>query len=245
MKKIALTILAGVVALTIVGCAANTATTTESGTSEPLVISGAVTEPAETAGPAEKEETTEVTVAPAESAMANADTENAPSGSAGGNQPAQTPASTPDKPTTPPASSTPPQTPAKPAPPTPTPTPTESPKPETPPPATPEPTDPPKPKTAHDAPYDTATIIADAKAYGESIGMTWSDPLTVDNCSWEAPSQTSSVMSGERLKTAIESGIRRVMKLQKDNEYQPGEFHFKLLLVPQGNGEYTIYWLMG
>ena len=80
------------------------------------------------------------------------------------------------------------------------------------------------PKTAYDAPYDTAVIIADARAYGESIGMTWSPTLTPDNCSWEAPGATSATLSGERLKTAIESGIRRVKKLQQDNEYQPGSF---------------------
>jgi hypothetical protein len=90
-----------------------------------------------------------------------------------------------------------------------------------------------------------AAIIADAQAYGASIGMTWSAPLTKDNCSREAPIQTSSVLQGERLKTAIESGIRRVKKLQADNEYQPGEFHFQLYLEPIGNGEYSLYFLMG
>jgi hypothetical protein len=108
-----------------------------------------------------------------------------------------------------------------------------------------EPAKPTKPKTAYDAPYDTDKIIKDAKAYGESIGMTWSPSLTLDNCSWEAPGQTSGTLSGERLKTAIETCIRRVMKLQKDNEYQPGEFHFKLYLEPAGGGEYSFYLLMG
>jgi hypothetical protein len=122
---------------------------------------------------------------------------------------------------------------------------TEPPKTDPPTTPTPQPTEPPKPKTAYDAPYNTATIIADAKAYGESIGMTWSAPLTKDNCSWEAPIQTSSVLSGERLKAAIESGIRRVKKLQADNEYQPGEFHFQLYLEPFVNGEYSLYFLMG
>ncbi|GHT83996.1 hypothetical protein FACS18947_0760 [Bacteroidia bacterium] len=122
---------------------------------------------------------------------------------------------------------------------------TEPPKTDPPATPTPQPTEPPKPKTAYDAPYDTAQIIAEAKAYGESIGMTWSAPLTKDNCSWEAPIQTSSVLSGERLKAAIESGIRRVKKLQADNEYQPGEFHFQLYLEPFGNGEYSLYFLMG
>jgi hypothetical protein len=75
--------------------------------------------------------------------------------------------------------------------------------------------------------------------------MTWSAPLTKDNCSWEAPIQTSSVLQGERLKAAIQSGIRRVKKLQTDNEYQPGEFHFQLYLEPVGNGEYSLYFLMG
>lgn len=105
--------------------------------------------------------------------------------------------------------------------------------------------DPPKPKSAYDTPYDTAQIAADAKAYGESIGMTWDGALTKGNCSWEAPIQTSSVLSGERLKTAIQSGINRVKKLQQDNEYQPGEFHFRLYLESAGNGEYSLYFLMG
>jgi hypothetical protein len=122
-----------------------------------------------------------------------------------------------------------------------TPKPTEKPKPTEPPKSDP----PPKPKTAYEKPYDTGTIIADAKTYGESIGMAWSAPLTKDNCAWEAPIQTSSVLQGERLKTAIESGIRRVKKLQQDNEYQPGEFHFKLYLESIGNGEYSLYFLMG
>jgi hypothetical protein len=133
-------------------------------------------------------------------------------------------------------SSTPP--PAQPQPPEAPPQPAE-------PPATPQPTEPPKPKTAYDAPYDTAQISADAKAYGESIGMTWSEPLTKDNCSWEAPGATSSTLSGERLKEAIQNRIRRIKKLQEDNEYQPGEFHFKVYFESAGGGEYTIYFLMG
>lgn len=146
--------------------------------------------------------------------------------------PTNSPAATP-QPTNPPAVSTP------------QPVQTESPSPTAPPAATPQPTEPPKPKTAYDTPYDTAQIIEDARAYGESIGMIWSVSLTQDNCSWEAPIQTSSVLSGERLKETIESGIRRVKRLQEDNEYQPGEFHFKLYLESLGNGEYSLYFLMG
>jgi hypothetical protein len=241
MKKIALLILAGTVALTIAGCTANTAVTTESGTSEPSVTSGAVIESAGTTESAEKEETAEVTTAAvvsdaeATDTVANESTDNS--------NPAQSAASNPQRPT-PPASNTP-------LPQIETPPPTESPKPTIPPattPPTPEPTptptEPPKPKTAYDAPYDTATIIADAKSYGESIGMTWSEPLTVDNCSWEAPGTTSATLSGERLKTAIEGRIARIKKLQTDNGYQLGEFHFKVLLIPNGS-EYTIYFLMG
>jgi hypothetical protein len=47
------------------------------------------------------------------------------------------------------------------------------------------------------------------------------------------------------LKTAIEGRIARIKKLQQDNGYQPGEFHFKVVFTPQGNGEYTIHFLMG
>jgi hypothetical protein len=75
--------------------------------------------------------------------------------------------------------------------------------------------------------------------------MTWSASLTPDNCSWEAPGATSATLSGERLKAAIESSIRRIKKLQEDNEYQPGEFHSKVVFEPKGSGEYTIYFLMG
>ena len=74
--------------------------------------------------------------------------------------------------------------------------------------------------------------------------MTWSDGLNKDNCSWEAPIQTSTVLCGSRLREAIESGIRRVMKLQQDNGYQAGEFHFKLYLEASGS-EYSLYFLMG
>jgi hypothetical protein len=112
------------------------------------------------------------------------------------------------------------------------------------PPATPTP-EPTKPKTAYDAPYDTAAIIADAKAYGESIGMTWSGALNTGNCSWEAPGATSSTLSGERLREAVQSSIRRIKKLQSDNGYQPGEFHFKVVFEAAGSGEYAIYFLMG
>ena len=84
----------------------------------------------------------------------------------------------------------------------------------------------------------------DAQIYGASLGMTWSDGLNKDNCSWEAPITTSSVLCGERLKTAIESGIRRVQRLQQDNGYQPGEFHFKLYLETSGS-EYSLNFLIG
>jgi hypothetical protein len=88
-------------------------------------------------------------------------------------------------------------------------------------------------------------MSADAKAYGESIGMIWGASLDKDNCSWEAPIHTSSVLSGERLKTAIESGIRRVKKIQQGNEYQPGEFYFKVFFEKMEENRYTIYFLIG
>ena len=130
---------------------------------------------------------------------------------------------------------------------TPAPQPEQPPAPATaPPPApVPAPVPPPAaPKTAYDAPYDTGTISADAAAYGNALGMTWSDGLDTGNCSWEAPISTSAVLCGDRLKEAIQSGIRRVQKLQQDNGYQAGEFHFKVHLEPSGS-EYTIYFLMG
>jgi hypothetical protein len=223
MKITALTLTA-ILTLLLSGCAIQGTTTAESGTSEPPAASGAASEPTE-----KKETAAEATATPAEPATAAGGTDTADTADSGTDTAQTTP-----NPTEPPASSAaPPQT---------APAPTEPPvMPE----PTPQPTDPPKPKTAYDAPYDTAAIIADAKAYGESIGMTWSEPLTVDNCSWEAPGATSSTLSGERLKTAIEGRIARIKKLQGDNEYQPGEFHFKVVFEPQGNGEHTIHFLMG
>jgi hypothetical protein len=102
-----------------------------------------------------------------------------------------------------------------------------------------------KPGTAFDKPYGKATIIEYAKTYGESIGMTWEDSLTKDNCSWEAPASTSPVLSGERLKRLIRNATQRVKGLQADNDYQPGEFRFKLYLEPVDGGEYKMYFLMG
>jgi hypothetical protein len=219
MKKIATLLLAVFITLILSSCAASISTTTETGTFAPSVTSSAVNESPEAVKPAEKEESPAASAEPAEIII-----------------PPETPpvAKETPTPTVPPTSA-----PAEP-PVTPEPTPQR-----TDPPATPTPpTEPPTPKTAYDAPYDTAQILADAKAYGESIGMTWSEPLTVDNCSWEAPIHTSSTLSGERLKTAIESSIRRIKKLQEDNEYQPGEFHFKVVFEPAGS-EYAIYFLMG
>jgi hypothetical protein len=112
-------------------------------------------------------------------------------------------------------------------------------------PVAPLPAAPPAPKSAYDAPYDTATIVANARAYGEGIGMTWSGSLNKNNCSWEAPGTTSATLSGERLRSAIESGIQRVKKLQQSNGYGAGEFHFKVVLESAGGGEYAIYFLMG
>ncbi|MDR1068815.1 MAG: hypothetical protein LBL36_06205 [Clostridiales Family XIII bacterium] len=102
-----------------------------------------------------------------------------------------------------------------------------------------------KPKTAYEKPYDTAKISAEMAAYGASIGMTWCAELDKATCSWEAPGITSSTLQGERLKTALQSSIRRIKKLQQDNGYNPGEFLFKVTFEPRGNGEYTIYFLMG
>jgi hypothetical protein len=102
-----------------------------------------------------------------------------------------------------------------------------------------------EPKTAFDKPYDKAAIIEDAKAYGDSIGMTWSEPLTKDNCSWEAPPRTSPTLSGKRLKRLVKTGMQRVKKLQADNGYNPGEFHFNLYFEPVGDGEYKLYFLCG
>jgi hypothetical protein len=239
MKKIIL-LLAAI--LTLSGCAMQDKATTQSGKSEPLIASGSVGEPAE------KEENAEATysvIAESEETEAandeTADTVIHPVSPPVSAQPTDETNSEPPSSgvaVPPPAPSPATPEPAEPA--------IEEPAPALEPPAisTPEPTEPQRPKTAYDSPYDTAQIVADARAYGESIGMTWCEPLTVDNCSWEAPGSTSPVLSGDRLREGIEGGIRRVKKLQADNGYQPGEFLFKLLLVPDGT-ECTIYWLMG
>ena len=75
--------------------------------------------------------------------------------------------------------------------------------------------------------------------------MAWNDGLNTGNCSWEAPITTSAALCGDRLKEAIQGGIRRVQKLQQDNGYQPGEFLFKVSCEANGSGEYTLYFLMG
>jgi hypothetical protein len=141
----------------------------------------------------------------------------------------------------PPAQASPPQTPS----PSPTAPPEQSEPPKPDPAPAPAPSEPAKPKSAYDAPYDIAAITQNARAYGESIGMTWSGALTTGNCSWEAPGATSPTLCGERLKSAMESSIRRIKKLQQDNGYQSGEFHFKVVFEAAGGGEYTIYFLMG
>jgi uncharacterized protein YceK len=236
MKK-HMILLAVALTLALSGCAAQITTTTPSGT---------ISEAAESTQPAEKEESAAaVSAEPTDSAIPEetaTDKADEPANPTAATQTSDKPVGT--NPTAKPAN--PPKTEAPPA--AATPKPTEPPKTEAPTPSptpTPAPTEPEKTKTAYDAPYDTARMIADAKAYGESIGMTWSAPLTVDNCSWEAPIHTSSVLSGERLKAAIESGIRRVKKLQTDNEYQPGEFHFKVLFEASGDSKYTVYFLIG
>jgi len=103
----------------------------------------------------------------------------------------------------------------------------------------------PQPKTAYDAPYDIAAIIAETKAYGESIGMAWGELLVIDGGSWEAPVATSPTMSGERLKAAIENSLQRSKKLQTDNGYQAGQFCYKVVFEPNENGEYKMYFLLG
>jgi hypothetical protein len=102
-----------------------------------------------------------------------------------------------------------------------------------------------KKKSAYKAPYNKKKIIADAKAYGKKLGMTWSPTLTKNNCGWDAPFQTSSTLSGTRLKKAIQYGIRYVKKIQTNEGYQPGEFHFKIYLEKYKDGEYSVYHFIG
>jgi outer membrane biosynthesis protein TonB len=230
MKKASIFLIIAALAVSLIACSQRD---DESGIGEsiPPASSFSAGEPEETTTPSEEAATESGTTQPSESEQASAVVTDKPEQSSGSkptstsNTESQPPAATDTKPkgkpTEPPTPSEPPAAP------------------------TPAPTDPPEPKTAYDAPYNTTVMVANARAYGESIGMTWSEALNTGNCSWEAPGATSSTLSGERLKTAIESSIRRIKKLQQDNEYQPGEFHFKVLFEPQGNGEYTIYFLMG
>jgi hypothetical protein len=238
MRKISIFVICAVLAVSLTGCSreAGKQGVDEAPAPPPSFSAGESPQtPNPDKGATETEEPETVTETPVDeseqSATAAADGERQQGGgqTSGGQSPkpkAEPPAETP-KPTQPPVSAEPPKT-EPPSTPAPAPTP-----------------EPPKPKTAYDAPYDTAQICANARAYGESIGMTWSAPLTTGNCSWEAPIQTSEVLSGDRLRAAVESGIRRVKKLQADNGYQPGEYHFKLYLEPLGNGEYSLYFLMG
>jgi hypothetical protein len=122
--------------------------------------------------------------------------------------------------------------------------------------ATPTPTSVPTPTplpqelVAYKKPYNIGsidqegTILYNAKKYGESIGMTWSDELTVDNCSWEAPGHTTA-FDPATLKHVIEVRIDRVKSIQERNGCQPGRFLFRVYFEPIANGEYTIYWLIG
>jgi len=234
MRKASIFVILAVLAVSLIGCSqqADEMGGNESATPPSSFSAGETEETTtpneestETANPEETaviEATDEAEQPAAAQNTGDTDTQSHPSGSQADNGSISTPSQTsqPPAPIEPPKATEPPATP-------------------------PPPTEPPTPKTAYDAPYDVAAIIADAKAYGESIGMTWSEPLTTGNCSWEAPGATSSTLSGERLKTAIEGRIRRIKKLQEDNEYKPGKFHFKVVFEPIGDGEYTIIFLMG
>jgi hypothetical protein len=109
-------------------------------------------------------------------------------------------------------------------------------------------TTPPTDYSAYEFPYDIPAIIEDAKAYGATLGMTWSDEMTIDNSSWETPSGTSaSSYSGALLKEAIEVRIRRIKQLNIDDGFGDDEtWHFRVLFVSRDGypGEYTIYFLM-
>jgi hypothetical protein len=114
--------------------------------------------------------------------------------------------------------------------------------------------------SAYKFPYDTEKIIADAKAYGASIGMTWSDELTIDNASWEAPGMTSAATVPDwGLKNAIEGRIDRIKWINLDNGFgDDPTWYFRIIFMPQteyyatyfpsfiGNaveGEYKIFFL--
>ena len=235
MKKVSVFVVLVGLLVSLVGCSVP----------EPVADSGTVPIPSSSAAQSETSEASVSGEKPTQSSEAEPTTSSEPArpasssgtgGTTSGSQPggsssqAQPPASSQAPGTSPPPASS--QPPAQP--------PASSQ-----PPAAPQPpAEPPAEKTAYDAPYNTDTIIADAQSYGASLGMTWSDGLNKDNCSWEAPIMTSTVLCGSRLKEAIESGIRRVQKLQQDNGYQPGEFHFRLYLEASG-GEYSLYFLMG
>ncbi|MDR0813902.1 MAG: S-layer homology domain-containing protein [Oscillospiraceae bacterium] len=103
------------------------------------------------------------------------------------------------------------------------------------------------PLAAYEFPYDVAAIIADAKAYGASIGGVWIDELDPDNCAWEAPGHTYATWEPAELKKAYEGRIARIKTLHDDNHPGADEFYFKLLFVPWDGhpGEYEVYFLMG
>jgi hypothetical protein len=101
--------------------------------------------------------------------------------------------------------------------------------------------------SAYEFPYNIDAMIADAKAYGASIGGVWIEELTPDNCSWEAPGGTYANYSGENLRNGINGRIARIKMLHLDNHPEAKEFFFKVLFVPRDehSGEYEIYFLMG
>lgn len=233
MKKVSVIVVIVGLVVSLAGCSMPLPVAdsgTEVAPSSSLVMDTASEAPASGEEPTQSSEPEQASSLEAEqpassSSSASQSTGNGPGGSS---SQAQTPASSQPAATSPPPAASSPQ----PAAPQPAPASSQP------------PAEPPAAKTAYNAPYDTGTILADAQSYGASIGMTWSDGLNTDNCSWEAPISTSTVLCGDRLKEAIESGIRRVQKLQQDNGYQPGEFHFRLYMEASG-GEYTLYFLMG
>jgi hypothetical protein len=237
MRKAGIFVISAVLAISLMGCSQEDVDTESGEASLPSSFSAGEssktsgTDEKETVATAEPETTTNPAVSERPEAAAASSEKQQGDNQSGGSQTGSGSTSKP------PAASQP----SSPAPPKQS----EPAKPDTPAAPTPEPTEPAKPKSAYDAPYDTAAIIADTKAYGESIGMTWSGSLNTGNCSWEAPGSTSPTLSGERLKEAVRSSIRRIKKLQSDNGYQPGEFHFKVQFESAGSGEYTIYFLMG
>lgn len=119
----------------------------------------------------------------------------------------------------------------------PAPKPTEAPKPPATQPPAPKPTDPPKPPATQPPTQPqrwgpTATlseinsIVAEYRAYGESLGMIWDDTATKDNASWNVPMRIRAYATKEKFRQDMKDEL---------NWVKDGGDYFKIYIEPYEN----------